>query len=148
VLGHEIGHVLERHSAEQMARSELAQSMAGAAGVAGSDNGHGQMAYMAARFATQMTELRYGRKDELEADRWGVKNMSGGGYDPREMAEVMEILKRASGGSRQPEFMSTHPDPGNREQEIEAEIRRDFPSGIPANLTKGQPLSGGADAAR
>jgi predicted Zn-dependent protease len=74
--------------------------------------------------------------------------MSGGGYDPREMAEVMEILKRASGGSRQPEFMSTHPDPGNREQEIEAEIRRDFPSGIPANLTKGQPLSGGADAAR
>jgi predicted Zn-dependent protease len=141
VLGHEIGHVLERHSAEHMARSELAQSVAGAAGVAASDSGHGQMAYMAAQFATQMTQLKYGRKDELEADRWGVKNMSGAGYDPREMIEVMEILKSASGGSRQPEFMSSHPDPGNREQEIEAEIQRDFPNGIPKNLTKGQPLS-------
>jgi predicted Zn-dependent protease len=149
VLGHEIGHVLERHSAEHMARSELAQSVAGAAGVAASDDrGHGQMAYMAAQFAAQMTQLKYGRNDELEADRWGVKNMAGAAYDPGEMVQVMEILKRASGGSRQPEFMSSHPDPGNREQEIQAEIQRDFPSGIPPNFTKGQALSGRADAAR
>ena len=148
VLGHEIGHVLERHSAEHMARSELAQSVVGAAGVAASDDrGHGQMAYMAAQFAAQMTQLKYGRNDELEADHWGVKNMSGGGYDPREMVQVMEILKQSSGGSRQPEFMSSHPDPGNREQEIEAEIQRDFPNGIPSSLTKGQPLTGRADAA-
>lgn len=149
VLGHEVGHILERHSAEQMARTQLAQSVVGAAGVAASDDqGHGQMGYMAAQFAAQMTQLKYGRKDELEADRWGVKNMSGAGYEPRELIQVMEILKQASGGSRRPEFMSSHPDPGNREEEIQAEIQRDFPSGIPSNLTKGQPLSGRADAAR
>jgi hypothetical protein len=44
--------------------------------------------------------------------------------------------------------MSSHPDPGNREQEIQTEIQREFPSGIPANLTKGQLLSARADATR
>jgi predicted Zn-dependent protease len=148
VLGHEIGHVLERHSAEHMARSQLAQSVVGAAGVAASDErGRGQMAYMAATFAAQMAELRYGRKDELEADTWGVRNMAGAGYDPREMIAVMEILKQSSRG-RQPEFMSSHPDPGNREQVISDAIHKQFPSGIPTNLTKGAILRGRADAAR
>jgi predicted Zn-dependent protease len=148
VLGHEIGHVLERHSAEHMARSRLAQSVVGAAGVAASDErGRGQMAYMAAAFAAQMAELRYGRKDELEADTWGVRNMAGAAYDPHEMIAVMEILKQSSRG-RQPEFMSSHPDPGNREQVISDAIHKQFPSGIPADLTKGATLRGRADAAR
>lgn len=145
VLGHEVGHVLERHSAEHMARSQLAQSVVGAAGVASSDQ-RGQMAYMAAAFAAQMAELKYGRNDELEADHWGVKNMAGAGYDPREMIQVMEILKQSAKG-RQPEFMSSHPDPGNREERLQAEIKQDFPSGVPADLTKGQPLRGRANAA-
>ena len=148
VLGHEVGHVLERHSAEQMARTQLAQSVVGAAGVAASDDhGHGQTAYMAAAFAAQMAQLKYGRNDELEADHWGIKNMSGAGYDPREMIAVMEILKQSSGGSRQPEFMSSHPDPGNREQKLEAEIQQDFPSGVPSDLTKGRALRARANAA-
>jgi predicted Zn-dependent protease len=148
VLGHEIGHVLERHSAEHMARSQLAQSVVGATAVATSDDrGREQMAYMAAAFAAQMAQLRYGRKDELEADRWGVKNMSGAGYDPREMIQVMEILKQSSGG-RQPEFMSSHPDPGNREQEIQGEIQKEFPSGIPQGFSKGRTLPGNANASR
>lgn len=147
VLGHEVGHVLERHSAEHMARSQLAQSVVGAAGVAASDEqGRGQMAYMAAAFAAQMAQLKYGRNDELEADRWGVKNMAGSGYDPREMIEVMEILKQSSKG-RQPEFMSSHPDPGNREEALQAEIQKDFPNGVPSDLSKGQSLRAGAKAA-
>jgi predicted Zn-dependent protease len=149
VLGHEIGHVLERHSAEHMARSQLAQSVVGAAGVAASDDrGRGQLAYMAAAFAAQMAQLRYGRKDELEADTWGVRNMAGAGNDPREMIEVMEILKQSSRGGRQPEFMSSHPDPGNREQVIAKAIQELFPSGIPAHLTKGAALRGRADGTR
>ena len=148
VLGHEIGHVLERHSAEHMARSELAQSVVGATAVAASDDrGRGQMAYMAAAFAAQMAQLRYGRNDELESDRWGVKNMAGSGYDPREMIQVMEILKQSSRG-RQPEFMSSHPDPGNREQQIQAEIQKDFPAGLPQVLSKGRALPGSATASR
>ena len=135
VLGHEIGHVLERHSAEHMARSELAQSVAGAAGVAASDDrGHGQMAYMAAQFAAQMTQLKYGRNDELEADNLGVKFMSQAGYDPRAMERVMEILAASSKGGRQPEFMSTHPDPGNREQQIKIAIEKLYPNGVPPQL--------------
>jgi beta-barrel assembly-enhancing protease len=146
VLGHEVGHVLERHSAEHMARSQLAQSVVGAAGVAASDEqGRGQMAYMAAAFAAQMAQLRYGRNDELEADKWGVKNMSGAGYDPREMIEVMEILKQSSKG-RQPEFMSSHPDPGNREETIKAEIAKEFPNGVPGNLTTGSKRAQAAGA--
>jgi predicted Zn-dependent protease len=129
-----------------MARSQLAQSVVGAAGVAASDEqGRGQMAYMAAAFAAQMAQLRYGRNDELEADKWGVKNMSGAGYDPREMIEVMEILKQSSKG-RQPEFMSSHPDPGNREETIKAEIAKEFPNGMPANLTTGSKRAQAAGA--
>jgi predicted Zn-dependent protease len=124
VLGHEIGHVIERHSAQHMAKSQLAQSVVGAAGVAASDNGRGQQAAMIAAFVSQMAQLRYGRQDELESDRWGVHIMADAGYDPRELLGVMQILKRASGGGRQPEFFSTHPDPGNREQTIRDEIAK------------------------
>ena len=59
--------------------------------------------------------MRFSRKDELEAHSFGVKYMSEAGYDPRAMIEVMKILKASSGPSRQPEFVSTHPDPGRPE---------------------------------
>jgi predicted Zn-dependent protease len=49
----------------------------------------------------------------------------------------MEILAQSSGGGRQPEFLSTHPDPGNRKGEIEAEIARLYPTGVPAGLARG-----------
>jgi beta-barrel assembly-enhancing protease len=125
VLGHEVGHVIERHSAQHMAKSQLAQSVVGAAGVAASDRyGRGQQAAMIAAFVAQMAQLRYGRLDELESDRWGVHIMADAGYDPHELLAVMQILKRASGGGRQPEFFSTHPDPGNREEVIRQEIAK------------------------
>jgi predicted Zn-dependent protease len=126
VLGHEVGHVVGRHSAEQMAKSQLAQSMVGAAGVAASDQyGHGQQGAMVAAFVAQMTQLRYGRKDELEADKFGVHYMNEAGYDPHSLIGVMDILEKSSkGGGRRPEFMSTHPDPGNRREAIQAEIAK------------------------
>ncbi len=138
VLGHEIGHVIERHSAEHMAKSELANSVVGAAGVAASDqDGRGRQAAMLAAFVSQMAQLRYGRKDELESDRWGVRTMAAAGYDPRELLGLMRILERSSGGGRQPEFMSSHPDPGNREETIRQAIAVLFPNGMPSDLTKG-----------
>jgi predicted Zn-dependent protease len=63
--------------------------------------------------------------------------MSEAGYDPRALGEVMRILAEASGESSRPEFLSTHPDPGNRLAEIDAEIQQLFPQGVPANLTRG-----------
>jgi predicted Zn-dependent protease len=143
VLGHEIGHVVARHSAEHMAKSQLAQLLVGAVGVAATDDenpGRGQQAAVVAGFVSQMATLRYGRKDELESDRLGVRLMSEAGFDPRAMLSVMRILAESSKGGRPPEFLSSHPDPGNREEEIKAAIAERYPQGVPAELTTGRSL--------
>jgi len=146
VLGHEVGHVVARHAAEHIAKSQLAQTLVGAAGVAASDDyGRGRQAAIAAALVAQMMQLRYGRNDELEADQLGVRFMSEAGYDPRAMLGVMKILESASkGGQRQPEFMSTHPNPGNRLQHIQEAINKLYPGGVPAELRSGASLRVGA----
>jgi predicted Zn-dependent protease len=80
--------------------------------------------------------MSYGRDDELESDALGVRFMSEAGYDPRAMIEVMKILAKASGGARQPEFFSTHPNPENRIEKIQETIRKLYPLGVPAHLVK------------
>jgi predicted Zn-dependent protease len=60
--------------------------------------------------------------------------MADAGYDPRELIGVMEILADATGGSRQPEFFSTHPNPDNRIQKIQEEINAVFPNGVPEDV--------------
>lgn len=142
VLGHEAGHVIARHSAEHMAKSQLGQSIVGAIYVGTSDEyGRGQQAAMLAAVANQMIQMKYGREDELQADTLGVRVMSEAGYDPRSLLAVMKILEGASGGRRQSEFMSTHPNPGNRQQAIQQAIQKQFPNGVPSNLTEGARLS-------
>ena len=140
VLGHETGHVVGRHASEQMAKSQLAQTLVGAAGVAASDSGHGQEAVQIGALVAQMAQLRYGRQDELQADTLGVDFMSEAGYDPRGMIEVMKILESSSNGQHPPEFLSSHPDPGNRIGVIQAEIDKKFPSGVPGELSKGNQI--------
>jgi predicted Zn-dependent protease len=146
VLGHEVGHVVGRHSAEKIAKSQLGRTLVGALGVATSDErGRGSaMAQLAGQMAVHMTQLKYGRQDELQSDSLGVRFMSEAGYDPRALIDVMQILASVSGGKRQPEFMSSHPDPGNRSGEIQAEIARRYPGGVPSDLTLGRTLAAGA----
>jgi len=136
VLGHEIGHVVGRHSAEQIAKSQLIKGLAGAAGVGLYDPQNPQSATAAqmAMVVGSMVNMKYGRDDELQSDRLGVEFLAEAGYDPRAMLHVMEILEKASGGARQPEFMSTHPNPGNRIEEIQQEIDKVFPNGVPDGL--------------
>ncbi|RMB56339.1 M48 family peptidase [Dokdonia sinensis] len=117
VLGHEIGHVLGKHSAERVASSDLWQTISMGAEVGG---GLGQQAGAIG----QNVLLGNGRDDELESDDLGVKFMMRAGYDPNEMMGVMRILKAASGGSRVPEFQSTHPDPENRIEHIKESIEK------------------------
>lgn len=137
VLGHEIGHVVGRHSAEQVAKSQLTQGLSGAAAVAAYDPerpGTAAAAAGAAMVAKLMT-LRFGREDELEADRMAVRFTADAGYDPRAMLGVMQTLERVGGGgARGPEFTQTHPNPGNRIAEIERAIQAEFPQGIPSGL--------------
>ena len=136
VLGHEIGHVVGRHSAEQIAKSQLIQGLAGAAGVGLYDpqNPESATAAQMALLVGNMINMKYGRDDELQSDRLGVRFMSDAGYDPRALIKVMDVLAGASGGARQPEFMSTHPDPGNRQEEIQKAIEEEFPNGVPDGL--------------
>ena len=117
VLGHEIGHVLGKHSAERIGESEFWKTVSSGASV-GADmggviNGIGQK-----------TLLKNGRGDELESDDLGVRFMIDAGYNPREMIGVMKILKAAAGPNRVPEFQSSHPDPENRIKHIEESIQK------------------------
>jgi predicted Zn-dependent protease len=66
-----------------------------------------------------MVQLKFSRKDESQADQRGLQFMTEAGYDPRAMIDVMTILKEASAGGGEPEFLQTHPDPGNRIDAIE-----------------------------
>lgn len=117
VLGHEIGHVLGRHSAERIAESEYWQGLA-TAGSVGADMGG------LVNSIGQNTLLTNGRDDELESDDLGVLFMLKAGYNPEEMIGVMEILKAAAGPNRVPEFQSTHPDPDNRIEKIQEAIEK------------------------
>lgn len=114
VLGHEIGHVLARHSAAQMAQSELTNGLIGAVLVASDTN-----TAATAQMVAQLITMSYGRDDELQSDWLGVCIMDQAGYDPSEMVGVMQVLQAASGGSSMPEFASTHPNPENRIARIE-----------------------------
>ena len=124
VLGHEIGHVVARHSAEQIAKAELTQGLTGAAVLATYDPNNPSSAGSAqvAALIGQLITLKFSRDDELEADKLGVCFMNDTGYDPNEMIGVMQILQSVS-QSRQPEFLSTHPDPGNRITRIQEDIQ-------------------------
>lgn len=120
VLGHEIGHVINRHGSEHMAKHELTQQLVQATQVASGGYDQG----MIAQYVGQMVNLKYGRDDEIESDKYGVKYLVESGYKPEAMIEVMEILNDASGKNKSPEFLSSHPNPENRIQKIKEYIEQ------------------------
>jgi len=115
VLGHEIGHVVGRHSAER--KQGLTQGLLSGVAV-----GFDPTTADGAAAIANMLNMSYGRDDELESDELGVKFMIDAGYNPKELIGVMEILKAAAGPNRTPERMSTHPDPENRIEKIKDAI--------------------------
>ncbi|HEV3343618.1 MAG TPA: M48 family metalloprotease [Pirellulales bacterium] len=131
VLGHEIGHVIERHSAQQLAKSQLTEGLTGAAVIASydPDNPRSRETAAVAAAVGKLVSLRFSRGDELQADEWGVKLTAAAGYDPRAMIGVMEVLEEASRGGAPPEFFSTHPNPQHRVVRIKQLIARQFPDG-------------------
>ena len=116
VLGHEIGHVLGKHSNERITDSKYWQTLIMGAGAI-------DMGAVAQQIG-QGTLLKNGREDELESDELGVYFMIESGYNPEEMIGVMKILKEAAGPNRIPEFQSTHPDPENRIEKIREAITK------------------------
>ncbi|WOD36958.1 M48 family metallopeptidase [Nodosilinea sp. E11] len=139
VLGHEIGHVIARHGSEHLARRQLGVALVNAVGVAASDDPtSGRQAAMIAQAVNQLVNLNYGRQDELESDRLGFDFMTAAEYNPEGLVELMEILDQASEGGRPPEFLSSHPNPGNRVERLEALIQETYPQGVPPALEEGQ----------
>ena len=120
VIGHEIGHVVARHGAERIAQQQLSQGLTGAAVVASGD----YQTAAAAAMISNLVNMSYGRDQELQSDDLGVRFMVQAGYDPEGLIEVMAILEEASGGQRQAEFLSTHPNYENRIGTIRDAIER------------------------
>lgn len=118
VLGHEIVHVVARHSAQRLAKAELTRGLTGAVMVASGDAAAAQITAVIG----QLVHMKYGRDDELESDRLGVFFMADAGCDPRGMVELMRLLQESRSGAAMPEFFSTHPSPGNRIKKIKEAI--------------------------
>jgi predicted Zn-dependent protease len=136
VLGHEIAHVVGRHGAEHIAKQQLTEGLTGAAVLATYDpnNPSSRSSAAVAAMIGQLVNMRFGREDELEADKLGIRFTSEAGYDPRALIALMKILDESAQGNRPPEFFSTHPNPENRIQRIQAAIQERFPDGLPKGL--------------
>jgi len=120
VIGHEIGHVTNRHSVQMISKSQLAQLGLGIGSILSSDIAKfGQLAGA----GLQVLFLKYSRDAENQADQAGFRYALNQGYDVREMPKVFQTLDRISqtggGGGKLPEWLATHPNPGNRIKHIE-----------------------------
>ncbi|GAA4384477.1 M48 family metalloprotease [Hymenobacter koreensis] len=114
VLGHEIGHVTARHSAKQQTNAIIGQ-----VGLMGAMIASPRIAQFGeqAMQGMQLLFLKFGRDDESQSDELGVEYSSKIGYDAKEMADFFQTLQREqakSGTEAIPDFLSTHPNPGDR----------------------------------
>lgn len=125
VLGHEIGHIVARHSAEQIAKTQLTQGLTGAVVIASydPDDPASMRTAQVAMLIGQLVNMKYGRDDELESDFLGVCFIHAAGYNPEELVRVMNVLAQASQGQAPPEFFSTHPNPDRRIERIREAIQ-------------------------
>ena len=133
VVGHEIGHVTNRHSVQQISKAQVAQLGLGIGSILSSDIA--RMSGIASQ-GLGILFLKYSRDAENQADKAGFRYALGQNYDVREMANVFQTLDRvsnASGGGRLPEWLATHPDPGTRVKNTEARLdtlHKDFSNSI------------------
>lgn len=123
VMGHEIAHALANHTAEKMSVALATQIGVLAVGFA-SDDPRAMAAAAAA--ATLAVALPNSRIAEAEADEIGLELAARAGYDPRAAVTLWQKMEKA-GGARPPEFLSTHPDPQNRQSRLAALIPRMMP---------------------
>ncbi|MEL7474491.1 MAG: M48 family metallopeptidase [Planctomycetota bacterium] len=117
VIGHEIGHVTARHTSERVGKAMGLQVLASIAGAAAGYSSSAIVADIVPQIVGaggQGYLLKFGREQELESDRLGMRYMVRAGYDPKGLEQTMFILKEAAEGARQPEFLSTHPHPESR----------------------------------
>jgi predicted Zn-dependent protease len=117
VLGHEMGHVTARHTVSQQSKQQLGQLLL-VGGMIASETFRDFAGY--AMQGMQLLFLKYSRDHERESDRLGVEYAAKLNYDPQQMANFFNVLDRMSPseGAGIPSFLSTHPDPGDRYQDV------------------------------
>jgi len=123
VVGHEIGHVTARHSAQQYTRAAGGQIGLLALGIF--VPGAQQFGQLGAQ-ALGLLFLKYGRDDELQSDSLGAKYAAANGWDPRAVPQFLATLGRLSEGSEKgiPNWLSTHPEPASRVDEVQTVVQQ------------------------
>src|SRR3954470_12064678 len=126
VLGHETGHVVAHHSANQMSKAQIAQLGLGIGSIISPTVG--SLAQVAGA-GLQVLFLKYSRDDETQDDELGFRYMTKIGYDPRQMIPLFQMLDgvtKEAGGGKTPEWLETHPDPGNRLQATQKRLQTEL----------------------
>jgi predicted Zn-dependent protease len=124
VIGHEISHALREHTRERVSRAYAQQiALTGLAVVSGAGQNTVDLANSVAAVTFQ---LPHSREQESEADVMGLELMARAGYDPRAAVSVWQKMMKAEQGAP-PEFLSTHPSPGNRIAELQAQVPKVLP---------------------
>jgi beta-barrel assembly-enhancing protease len=159
VMAHELSHVILRHGTAQATKGQKFQIGAVAGQVLGAIVGGrtGSVIAQGSQFGLGAYFLKFSREYEREADLMGAQIMARAGYDPRQMANMFQTIQK-QGGSKGPEWLSDHPDPGNRYEAINREAealnvpRSSAPPGridsVHARLSKLQPAISSEQAAR
>jgi hypothetical protein len=130
VMAHEISHVVLRHGTAQQTKATSGKVLAGILGGAIAGAVIGGAAGEAIMQGTQLGFgayiLKYSREYETQADILGAQILARAGYDPRDLANMFKTIEQQSGGAQGPEWLSSHPNPGNRYERInkEAELLR------------------------
>lgn len=124
VVGHEIGHVIAKHGNERMSNDALigiGQQAAGQILVA-NEVAQTPAIMQALGVGLQFGALKYSRVHESEADEIGLTLMAKAGFKPSESVELWKNMAAQSGASSQPEFMSTHPAPSTRIENLTKQL--------------------------
>lgn len=119
VMSHEMSHVYMQHSAKQAPKQEWANILGALGGLLG--GAAGDLAQMGIQLGAGTLLMKYSRADEAQADSVGAIIMYKAGYDPRAMAEFFAKLEKEAGNGG-PQFLSDHPNPGNRVEAVNKEI--------------------------
>ncbi len=122
VMAHEMSHVVLRHGTAQATKGQKFQIGAIAGQVLGAIVGGrtGSVIAQGSQFGLGAYFLKFGREYQREADLLGAQIMARAGYDPRQMANMFQTIEK-QGNSQGPEWLSSHPDPGNRYEAINSE---------------------------
>ena len=124
VMAHEMAHVYMQHSAKMIKQNTAPSIIAGLGQILGSMIGGvgGAAAAIGGQLGGGLLSLRYSRADEAQADAVGAIIMYRAGYDPRALARFFERLQSQAGSNGGPQFLSDHPNPGNRQEAILNEV--------------------------